>query len=346
MPIRQPLKVLQTTWPPPTDPSRTIEKLVTVPCRWSYVSPDDHEGLMRQLPGKDILVSAIVKADLARAATGLKAILLPAAGYEKIDPAAVPPGCIVANAYEHGAPIAEWVMMAAVVLDHEVIKADHTLRSNDWSMWIFRRPPYRELFGRTMGVIGLGHIGRRVLKLARAYDMRLIAVSRAAPAGPDEQSLGLAWSGDMSLLPRLLGESDFVVTSTPLTRDTRGLIGARELAVMKPSAYIINPARGPIIDEEALYHALKGRRIAGAAIDVWWQYPASPAQDATTPPSSFPFHELDNILMTPHISGGTYGTSARRARVVAANIDRLYRGEPLVNVVRDLSRPWGSPDAG
>jgi phosphoglycerate dehydrogenase-like enzyme len=303
------------------------------------VDPDDHEDLMRQLPGKDILISAIVKADLAGATKGLKAILLSAAGYEKIDPAAVPPGCMVANAYEHDAPIAEWVMMAAVVLDHEVIKADHTLRSNDWSMWIFRRPPYRELFGRTMGVIGLGHIGRRVLKLARAYDMRLIAVSRKAPTGEEARELGLAWSGDMSLLARLLNEADFVVTSTPLTDQTRGLIGARQLSLMKPTAYIINPARGPIIDEEALYGALKERRIAGAAIDVWWQYPGSPEQDATTPPSRFPFHELDNILMTPHISGGTFGTSARRARVVAANIDRLYRDEPLVNVVRVLSRP-------
>lgn len=330
--------MLQATWPPPQDPKRSIEKLVTVPCEWTYVDLGDHDAVLRLLPGKDAFISAIVKPDLAGVTPGLKAILLSAAGYEKISPSAVPPGCVVANAYEHEAPIAEWVMMAAVVLDHEVLKADRTLRANDWSAWIFRRPPYRELLGRTMGVIGLGHIGRRVLKLARAYDMRLIAVSRRAPTARDAGSLGLEWAGGMHELDRLLGEADFVLTSTPLTGETRALIGGRELSLMKPTAYIINPARGPIIEEEALYRALKDRRIAGAAIDVWWQYPESPELDPTTPPSRFPFQELDNILMTPHISGGTLGTSARRARVVAANIDRLYRGEPLVNVVRELSR--------
>jgi phosphoglycerate dehydrogenase-like enzyme len=332
------LRVLQATWPPPKDPARSIERLVTVPCEWTYVDANDHHAVIRLLPGKDVYISAVVKADLAGMTKGLRAILLSAAGYEKIDPAAVPEGCVVANAYEHEAPIGEWVMMAAVVLDHEVMKADRTLRANDWSMWIFRRPPYRELYGQTMGVIGLGHIGRRVLKLAKAYDMRLIAVSRKAPSEDERSELGLAWAGDMGHLDRLLRESDFVVTSTPLTASTRGLIGRRELASMKPSACIINPARGPIVDEEALYVALKERRIGGAAIDVWWQYPESPELDASTPPSRFPFYELDNVLMTPHISGGTLGTATRRARVVAANIDRLYRGEPLVNVVAGLSR--------
>jgi phosphoglycerate dehydrogenase-like enzyme len=204
-------------------------------------------------------------------------------------------------------------------------------------MWIFRRPPYRELFGRTIGVVGLGHIGRRVLKLARAYDMRLIAVSRTRPTPQDASSLGLAWAGDQAQLRQLMAEVDFVIVTTPQLPSTIGLIGEREIALMKPDAYIINPARGPIIDETALYNALKLRRIAGAAIDVWWQYPDGP-DDHETRPSRFPFHELDNVLMTPHISGGTDGTSSRRSRVVAENINRLYRGEPLLNVVEELSR--------
>lgn len=283
-------------------------------------------------------MSAVLKKEWAVAAADLKAVLLAAAGYEKIEPSAVPAGCVVANAYEHEAPIAEWVMATAVMLDHEIIKADRTLRAHDWSMWIFRRPPYRELYGRTMGVIGLGHIGRRVLELARAYQMRTVAVSRRDISAAEAKRLGLAWGSDVAGLPALLTESDFVVVATPLLPETRGLIGRAELKQMKPTAYVINPARGPIIDEEALYSALKDGQIGGAAIDVWWQYPSSTAEDASTPPSKFPFHELDNIIMTPHISGGTLGTAARRARVVAGNIDRLYRGEPLVNVVEELTR--------
>lgn len=309
-----------------------------MPCEWTYVDPDDSDAIREALPGQDVFVSAVLKKEWAANAVGLKAILLAAAGYEKIDSSAVPQGCVVANAYEHEAPIAEWVMATAVMLDHEILKADRTLRANDWGMWIFRRPPYRELYGRTMGVIGLGHIGRRVLELARAYQMRTVAVSRRAISAAEAKRLGLAWANGMAGLPALLAESDFVVVATPLLKETRGLIGEAQLSQMKPTAYIINPARGPIIEEEALYLALKDRRIGGAAIDVWWQYPNSPAEDASTPPSRFPFRELDNIIMTPHISGGTLGTSARRARVVAGNIDRLHRGEPLVNVVEELTR--------
>lgn len=338
MNVQRPLKVLQATRPGRRRAPGSIEALVTAPCEWTHVDPDDGAEIVRALRGKDVFISAVLKKEWAPATSGLKAVLLAAAGYEKIAHAAIPPGCVVANAYEHEAPIAEWVMAVAVMLDHEIIKADRTLRANDWSMWIFRRPPYRELYGRTLGVIGLGHIGRRVLELARAYQMRTVGVSRTPLADQESKQLGLTWSAGLTGLPQLLAESDFVVVATPLLPETRGLIGAEQFKAMKPTAYIINPARGPIIEEQALYVALKERRIGGAAIDVWWQYPDSPEEDSTTPPSRFPFHELDNIIMTPHISGGTAGTSARRARVVAGNIDRLYRGEPLVNVVAELSR--------
>jgi phosphoglycerate dehydrogenase-like enzyme len=115
-----------------------------------------------------------------------------------------------------------------------------------------------------------------------------------------------------------------------VTPETRGLIGARELALKKRSAMLVNVARGEIVDEDALYEALAGGRLAGAALDVWYRYPAAPGP---TLPARRPFHELPNVLMTPHVSGWTEGMLEARAAVIAGPIERVARGEPPVNLV-------------
>jgi phosphoglycerate dehydrogenase-like enzyme len=129
----------------------------------------------------------------------------------------------------------------------------------------------------------------------------------------------------------MLGECDIVVLSCALTPETTGLIDGGRLAAMKPSAFLINLARGAIAEEEALYRALHDGVIGGAALDTWWRYPS--ASDPAPRPSRYPFHELPNVIMTPHCSPRTDGTIERRSRDVARNIDRFVRGEPLENVV-------------
>jgi phosphoglycerate dehydrogenase-like enzyme len=129
----------------------------------------------------------------------------------------------------------------------------------------------------------------------------------------------------------MLPECDYVVLCTALGPETEELIDARRLALMKPSAFLVNIARGAIVDEGAIYAALRDRTIGGAALDVWWRHP-----DATDPerrPSRYPFHELPNVIMTPHCSGWTEGMVARRWAEVAGNINRFVRGEPLQNIV-------------
>ena len=138
----------------------------------------------------------------------------------------------------------------------------------------------------------------------------------------------------------MLSEADFVLVSPPLVDATRGLIGVREFELMRPDAYLINPARDHIVDEKALYDALASCSIVGAAIDTWYEYPVG--QDDSPRPSKYAFWELDNVIMTPHHSGATEGTRTRRAATVAANIDRLANGQPLENVIDELSR-WQSP---
>ena len=261
---------------------------VTVAVEWRLSdSPLHLPESVGLLKGAQAVVTTIFTPEMGRVGESLRAILVPAAGYERIESAAVPVGCVVANAYEHEWPIAEWVLMAMVALDHDVLEADRTFRAGSWTMWPARRGMCRELQGQTLGIVGLGRIGRRVAQVAKALGMRCIAATRTVPTTlpPDlDRVVGL------DRLRDVLSESDFVLVATPLREDTRGLIGQAELAAMKRTAYVINPARGPIIDEEALYRALRDRRIGGAALDTWWTYPEG--RDDSPRPSRYPFWEL------------------------------------------------------
>ena len=308
---------------------------VSVKVEWVRTPYRDNKPDPDALVDADVYVGTDFDAAMGRAASGLRAILIPAAGYDRIESDAVPDGCTVANAYHHEAPIAEWVMAVAVMLDHDIMKSDASLRSGSWEMWPGRMGSYRELMGRTFGIIGFGSIGRRVAKLAAAYEMSVITSGRTETISGETfgaQYLG----GGKSAMHRVLADSDFVLVSTPLNASTHGLIGADEFAAMKPTAYIINPARGHIVDEVALYDALSKRRIAGAAIDTWYDYPTG--SDDQPRPGKLPFWDLPNIIMTPHHSGATFGTASRRGQTVAENINRLARGEPLLNVITELSR--------
>jgi phosphoglycerate dehydrogenase-like enzyme len=128
-----------------------------------------------------------------------------------------------------------------------------------------------------------------------------------------------------------MGSADAIVNTLPLTDETRGLIGEAELAAMRPVAVILNVGRGAVIDEAALFAALAGRRIGGAIIDTWYVYPGSRHPDPL--PARLPFHELDNVTMTPHMSGWTYGTIRRRRETIADNVNRCASGDDLINRV-------------
>jgi phosphoglycerate dehydrogenase-like enzyme len=188
-------------------------------------------------------------------------------------------------------------------------------------------PVRGEIGGQTVGIVGLGHIGGEVARRAAALGCRVLAANRTVRAAAPAVERVYPWAE----LDRMLGECDTIVLSCALTPETTGLIGERRLAAMKPDALLINLARGALADEDALYRALRDGVIGGAALDTWWRYP-SPADPAPRP-SRHPFHELPNVIMTPHCSPRTDGTIARRSRDVARNIDRFIRGEPLANIV-------------
>ena len=264
----------------------------------------------------------------------LRLLQLPGAGWDRVDFAHVPPRAAVSNVFEHEIGIAEFVLASMLHWEIRIDRMDAGLRRGDWSSSGWGGAPlHGELFGKTLGIVGYGRIGRETARRARAFGMRTIACSRRA--GGDDL---VERCDSMAHLTALLGESDYVLLALPLTPASEGLIGAAALAAMRPEGVIINVSRGGIIEEKALYAALKRHQIGGAIIDTWYNYPS--AANRTPMPSALAFQDLDNIVMTPHASAWSAGLLPRRWRWIAGNLDRLARGEPLGNVIR---APGGPP---
>jgi phosphoglycerate dehydrogenase-like enzyme len=258
----------------------------------------------------------------------LRLVQLPASGLDQIDFAALPPGCKVCNAFEHDIGISEYVMAAMLQHCVDLPGRDARFRGGSWADTPQQGAAFRpELAGKTVGCIGYGTIGRAIAKRARAFGMRIMAVTRRPRLLDPEPD----WIGGFGLVEALMEASDFVVVACPLTEETRSLIGPRYLAAMKTSGVLINVARGAIVDQDVLYEALKNRRIAGAVIDTWYSYPS--AERPGTPPAAHPFQELNNVIMTPHCSGWTERLMARRFRIVIDNIERLQEDRALINQV-------------
>lgn len=288
----------------------------------------DTQRLIPALAEAEMVVSHIWKQDFPPAPR-LKLLQSPAAGLDLIDLPSLPHGVTVCNVDGHEQAIAEYVLMAMLALSHKLLDIAPAFR--DRSSWAGGGagggPLHGEILGKTVGIVGYGKIGREVARRAVAFGCTVIAANRS-PIADKGDAAEVYPLGELDLM---LPRCDVVVIAAGLGPETRGLIDARRLALMKPTALLINIGRALIADEEALFNALKGNRIGGAAIDVWWRYP-SPAEPNARP-ANFPFHELPNVLMTPHCSSATDGARARRLGGVAANLDRFVRGEALRNVV-------------
>lgn len=311
------------------DPVR--EKL-SLPCE---LIVSEQETLAAHLADVDVLVTMAFTREMAEAAPGLRLVQAPGAGLDRIDQGAIPPGVRLANVHGHEIGIAEYVMGAMIALSRSFGRLDAALRRGDWqSQWAVGKeapPLWPDLAGRTLGILGFGHIGQALARRAAAFDMRIIAIRRDVPS---ETPPRLAYVGGIDRLDQVLEEADYLAVTLPLSPATEGLIDARHLALMKPSAFLINVARAAIVDETALFEALSSGGLAGAALDVWYRYPAD---TASTRPSSLPFHELDNVLMTPHVSGWTESMLEARAALIAGNIERIARDEPPENAIDPAS---------
>ncbi len=306
---------------------RFVAQFLDTPWEIEVVDTADRPTFERALARADAMVSMNWEWDLATAAH-LRLLQLPGAGIDAIDFARVPANVTVCNCFEHEIGIAEYVLGAMLEWTIDLRGMDRRLRQQDWDGSYLCGPVHDELFGKTVGIVGFGRIGREVARRAQAFGMRVLACTRTPRSDPLAERID-----SMDALHTMLAESDFVVITAPLTQSTRGLFDARALKAMRGQALLINVSRALLIDEAALYAALSERRIADAVIDVWYRYPEQ-GQRQGPRPCTEPFEQVDNIIMTPHASAWTAGLLPRRNRAVAANLNRLTRGEPLLNVVR------------
>jgi D-3-phosphoglycerate dehydrogenase len=274
-------------------------------------SPTEDE-LIERIAGVDVLISGTepVTARVLAAADTLKVISKHGVGYENIDLEAAKaraiPVAVAGDAIADS--VADMAFALLLALARRIPQSDRAVRQGQWPRMVGM-----ELRGKTLGIVGLGQIGKELCKRARGFGMQLLAYD----VRRDEQ-FAASWGLRYVELDELLSTADAISLHAPVTPKTRGLIGPRALALIKPGAYLINTARGELVDEAALAEALASGRLAGAASDVF----------VREPPGDNPLLALENFIATPHSAGQTEDGLRKLGEITAENALRVLRGEP------------------
>jgi lactate dehydrogenase-like 2-hydroxyacid dehydrogenase len=310
------------TWPMEADVRAILERVGTV-----HTSSTEHElpisDLIRHVADVEAIIpmgAHPIPEPVIAAAPRLRIVAVAAVGYNIVDVAAATRrGILVTNTpgvlTDTTADMA-WALMLGVA--RRVPESDRFVRAGKWTGVYWSQLMGTDVHGATLGIIGLGRIGQAIARRAQGFSMRVLYHKRTRDPEA-ERSVGAEYRSKAELLR----ESDFVVLSIPLTPETRHIIGAAELARMKPTAFLVNVARGPVVDEAALVDALRAGRIAGAGIDVFEEEPK-------IHPGLL---ELENVALTPHIGSASGATRRRMATRAAENCVAALRGERPPNLV-------------
>jgi len=292
---------------------------------WQKEEAPSRQELFQHIADKEGLIVWLdkVDAEFLDHAPKVKVIAHRAAGFDNIDvEEATRRGIMVCNAprgvIEATADFAFGLMLASA---RKMVEAINATFKGEWKIWDPMAVPYLgdDVHHKTLGIIGMGRIGSEVARRARGFSMRVLYYDIVR--NPREAELGAEYVPDLATLLR---EADFVTIHVPLNKETRHIIGAKELACMKPTAILINTSRGGTVDQKALYQALKERRIQAAAIDVTEEEPIPPDD---------PLLSLDNIIISPHIAGGSKRARLEMDLLAAENVVAALKNEPMPSCV-------------
>jgi glyoxylate reductase len=293
---------------------------------WPEYGPPPKQHIIEKARGVDALATLLtdkIDAEVFDAAPKLKIVSQMAVGYDNIDVnEATKRGIYVTNTpgvlTETTADLA-WALLMAIA--RRIVEADKYVRTGQWKVsWHPSMLLGKDVYGATIGIVGAGRIGAAVARRAKGFNMKILYYD-VVPMPPEVEKEVGARRVD---LETLLKESDFVSIHVPLTKETYHMINEERLRLMKKTAYIINNARGSIIDEKALYKALKEGWIAGAALDVFEQEPT---------PVDNPLLKLENVVVAPHIGSASFETRSRMAEMVAENLVAFFQGKVPPNLV-------------
>jgi phosphoglycerate dehydrogenase-like enzyme len=259
-----------------------------------------------------------------KAAPKVRLVQLLSAGYDAVDieaarRAKVP---VANNGGANAISVAEHAVMLMLAVARRVVWQHQSVAGGRWR-GNGPAPVMFEVYDKTLGIVGLGNIGRKVARRAQAFGMKVEYYDIKRLTEDEEDALGVKFR----LLRELLSRSDFVSLHVPLNASTRHMIGAAELALLKPTAILVNTARGPVIDEAAMAKALAAGKLFGAGLDVF---------DEEPPPSDNPLFKLDNVVLTAHFAGPTFDNHVARFRNAFDNVERMLRGEAPFWVVPEL----------
>ena len=342
------------TWPAGREDLAQYQKWVSPHCLLLNPKSAYIEDLLEVARDADAIIGAYIPQEMIEAAPDVKMVQILHAGVATAHPGDTVLGfrldylakrkVLMGNIHGNNLAVAEQAMCFILAMAKQLIPVNNAVSKNEWYPVTEETKSYM-LCDSTLGIVGLGHIGGEVAKRAKAFNMRILGVDRN-PGSDWVRGLGLEFTGPPAELPRILQESDFVLLTVPLTRETFGLIGEKELKAMKKSAYLINVARAHLVDEKALYKALTEHWIKGYASDVWWFYSYSVARGSRNESESwfdFGFHyslpsrlgvnRLPNVVGTSDRATYILGVSHSFIEDGLRNVDALARGERPANIV-------------
>lgn len=305
------------------DPARKILQNNCEVEYWEKPERPPREEVLRQLKDKEALVCLLtekVNDELLQAAPKLKIAANVAVGFDNIDVAACTKRGVVATntpgVLDETTADFAWTLLMAV--GRRLLEGDALARSGNWKGWDLDQLVGTDVWGKTLGIVGFGRIGRAMARRASGFQMKVIYTDAVRAAPSVEKELG----ADYQDMNSLLAEADFISVHTPLLPETRGLFNAEKFGRMKRTAFLINTSRGPVVSEGDLVAALEGGKIAGAALDVFEKEPAI-----------HPGLRRANVVLAPHIASASLETRTKMAVIAAENVVSLLQGRQPANIL-------------
>ena len=286
---------------------------------------DERENIKKYLKVVEVVIGGSFSKEDLEKAKKLKLIQIPFAGVDKLDFSLYKnyPNIFICNIHANKHAVAEHAFALILALAKNIVFNDRDLRLGRWHGFSVKEPTV-QLQGKSLGIVGLGSIGWEIAKIGHALGMKVSALKRKIEEKDLKKKNILEFLGEKEDLEKVINESDFIVVVVPLTKETSGLIGEKELKLMR-GKYLINISRGAVIDEEALFKSLKEHHLAGAAIDTWYQYPSLEQREVL--PSKYDFDKLENVVMSPHTAGYTDRALEENIKSVFDNIVKIYYEE-------------------